>query len=137
MLGALADLAIRVNGRVVGDGDVTIERIAGVDDAGPGALTFATSESYLAAACEGSAAAVLVDESLAACEAAKPLLVVANTREALAVTAGNDGPNAPPTGPFRHPTAIVAPGARVAGDAYLDAHSFVGEGAVVGARSIL
>jgi UDP-3-O-[3-hydroxymyristoyl] glucosamine N-acyltransferase len=136
MLGALADLAVRVNGRVVGDGSVAIERIAAVDDAQPGTLTFATSDSYLATACDGMAAAVLVDESLATSGARKPLLVVANTREALARLLEMMRPPRP-RGPFRHPTATVAPTARVAEDAYLDAHSYVGDGATVGARSVL
>ena len=136
MLGALADLAIRVNGRVVGDGSVAIERIAAVDDAGAGALTFATSESYLATACDGAAAAILVDESLSKSDSRKPLLVVANTREALAKLLEMIRPPRP-RGPFRHATAVVASTARVAGDAYLDAHSYVGDGATIGARSIL
>ena len=34
MLGTLEDLARRVGGRVVGDGAVPIETIAGIDDAG-------------------------------------------------------------------------------------------------------
>ena len=136
MLGALADLAKRVNGRVVGDGSVTIERIAAVDDAEAGALTFATTETYLAAAFDGAAAAVLVDESLAPSAAVKPLLVVANTREALALILEMLRP-APPRGPFRHPTAVISSGARVAGDAYIDAHAYVGDGATVGARTVL
>jgi UDP-3-O-[3-hydroxymyristoyl] glucosamine N-acyltransferase len=136
VLGALADLAIRVDGRVVGDGSVAIERIAAVDDAGGGALTFATSESYFAAACDGAAAAILVDESLAKSDAPKPLLVVANTREALAKLLELIRP-ARPRGPFRHPTAVVASTARVADDAYLEAHSYVGNGATIGARSVL
>jgi UDP-3-O-[3-hydroxymyristoyl] glucosamine N-acyltransferase len=136
VLGALADLAIRVNGRVVGDGRVAIERIAAVDDADPGTLTFATSDTYLAAACDGAAAAVLVDESLAGRPAGKPLLVVANTREALAVLLELLRPPRP-RGPFRHPTAVIGSNATIADDAYLDAHSFVGNGATIGPRSVL
>ncbi|MFY9719310.1 MAG: UDP-3-O-(3-hydroxymyristoyl)glucosamine N-acyltransferase [Candidatus Cybelea sp.] len=136
MLGTLNDLAARVGGRVVGDGSVRIARVAGVEEAGVDALTFATNETYLTAACAGKAAAVLVDESLGARSSSKPLLVVEHVRAALAQLLEAFGP-ARPRGPFRHPTAAIAPDARLAGDVYVDAHSYVGEGATIGRGSVI
>jgi UDP-3-O-[3-hydroxymyristoyl] glucosamine N-acyltransferase len=136
MLGTLNDLAARVGGRVLGDGSVRIARIAGVEEAGVDALTFATNETYLTAACAGKAAAVLVDESLGARSASKPLLVVEHVRAALAQLLEAFGP-ARPRGPFRHPTAAIAPDARLADDVYVDAHSYVGEGATIGRGSVI
>jgi len=136
MLGRLDDLARRVDGRVIGDGSVPIERIAAIADAGPGTLTFATTDAYLAAACGGSAAAVLVDESFAQRRVDKPLLVVANTRQSLAVLLEALAPSRP-RGPFRHPAAVVAADADVAEDVYLDAHSYVGSAARIGRGSVV
>ena len=50
--GTLDDLALRVGGRVVGDGSIAIAGIAGIDEVGSGALTFATDERYFRAALE-------------------------------------------------------------------------------------
>jgi UDP-3-O-[3-hydroxymyristoyl] glucosamine N-acyltransferase len=136
MLGTLYELAERLGGRVVGDGSVQIGRIAAVDEAGADALTFATSESYLASAFAGSAAAVLVDSRLAFEEPSKPLLVVDDARRALAELLHSlQRPR--PKGPFRHPSAVVAPDAVVADDVYLDAHAFVGNRVSIGTGTVV
>jgi UDP-3-O-[3-hydroxymyristoyl] glucosamine N-acyltransferase len=136
MLGTLQELAARLGGRVVGDGSVTIERVAAVDDAGAGALTFATSDGFLAAAFGGSAAAVLVEAEFATGAPVKPLLVVENVRRALAQLLRTlQRPR--PQGPFRHPSAAVAEDAVVAADVYVDAHAYVGNRAAIGAGSIV
>jgi UDP-3-O-[3-hydroxymyristoyl] glucosamine N-acyltransferase len=138
MLGTLQELADRVGGRVVGDGSVTIERIAAIEEAGPGALTFATDQRYYAAAQASHALAVLVDASIepAAGDAGKPLLVVENARAALAQLLAALRPKRP-AGPFRHPSAVVEPGAEVAADAYVGAHAYVGRGARIGSGSVV
>jgi UDP-3-O-[3-hydroxymyristoyl] glucosamine N-acyltransferase len=125
-----------VDGRVVGNAGVSIASIAAVEEAGDGALTFATSQTYLAAACAGGAAAVLVDESLADADCPKPLLVVPNTRRALAQLLESLRPRRP-HGSFRHPNATIASDARVAGDVYVDAHAFIGSGASLGRGSVI
>jgi UDP-3-O-[3-hydroxymyristoyl] glucosamine N-acyltransferase len=136
VLGTLEDLARRVGGRVVGDGTVPIETIASIGDARPGALTFATSPTYLAAAWRSAAAAVLIEESLAAPDAPKPLLVVEDARQALAELL--ESLRAPrPRGPFRHPAAFVAPDASLAQDVYIEAHAYVGSGVSIGAGSVV
>ena len=85
MLGTLADLAERVGGKAAGDGSLQIARIAAIDEAGPDALTFATTPAYLQAALESNAGAVLVDEVLLESGAAerKALIVVPSARVAL------------------------------------------------------
>ena len=138
MLGTLAELADRVSGRVVGDGNVCIARIASVDEASDDALTFATGEKYLAGALRSKAAAVLVDAALVAAESnvSKPLLVVPSARAALAVLLrAFDRPR--PRGPFRHPSALVDDSARLASDVYIGPLCYVGPGAIVGAGSVL
>jgi len=136
MLGTVQQLASRVGGRVVGDGDVGIDAVAGVEEAGAGALTFATDARYLASALAGKAAAVLVDASISFDAPAKPLIVVENARYALARLLRDLRPQRP-VGPFVHPSAVVEPDAQLGTGAYVGAHAYVGRGARVGARSIV
>ena len=133
--GTLAELAARIGGAVSGDGSVQIERIASVDDAVAGALTFATDERYLAHALASQASAVLVDEALAPADASKPLLLVPSARVALAALLRMLRPPRPAAG--RHPTAVVEAGARVADDAHLGPHTYVGRDSTIGAGVVL
>jgi UDP-3-O-[3-hydroxymyristoyl] glucosamine N-acyltransferase len=132
VLGTLAELASRVGGTVRGDGDLPIARIAAIDEAGPDALTFATTPSYLQAALKSRAGAILADEALLFLEPSvqKPVIAVQNARVALMqLLRGFDRPRK--AGGFRHPTAIVDPSAGIADDAY------IGPNVVIGARSVV
>lgn len=135
-LGTLAELAARVGGTVVGEGDIAIERICAVGDATPGALTFATDARYLAAALKTEAAAILVGADLKAEGGSTALLVVSDVRSALAtLLALLRSPR--PRGPFRHPTATIESDAQVAADAFVGAGAYVGSQASVGAGSVV
>lgn len=136
MLGTLAELAARVGGRVVGDGDVAIERITSVEDATADALTFATNEAYFASALASDAGAILVERPFAGVSAEKPLLVVENARHALAqLLAAVRAPR--PRGPFRHSSAVIAPDAKLGNDVYVDAHAYIGSRTTIGDGSIV
>jgi UDP-3-O-[3-hydroxymyristoyl] glucosamine N-acyltransferase len=136
MLGTLEELAQRVGGRVVGDGDVRIARISSVEEAAGDALTFATNEAYFAAALRSCAAAILVEASFEEAGAGKPLLVVPNALHALALLLQSFGPRKP-RGPFRHPSAVIESDAQLAGDVYVGAHAYIGNGVVIGAGSVV
>ncbi len=137
MLGSVGELAKRVGGRVVGDAGTAIERIAAVDEAESDTLTFAVDQRYFAAALRSKAAAVLVDSAIERPERSpKPLIVVDNARAALAALLQALRPPRP-RGPFRHPTSVVESGARLPDDVYLDAHSYVGAGARLGAGCVV
>ncbi len=137
MLGTLAQLATRVDGRTVGDASVLIAGIAAVEDADDTTLTFATDERYLERALEGSAAGILVETALVeGATYSKPLLVVGNVRAALATLLTAFEP-ARPQGPYRHPSAVIDPTAILADDVYIDAHAFVGAHACVDPGSII
>ena len=60
---SLADLAELVGGRVIGDPDVTIERVASIEDAGPGDIAFVGHPRYrrFLASCRASAV-IVADE---------------------------------------------------------------------------
>jgi UDP-3-O-[3-hydroxymyristoyl] glucosamine N-acyltransferase len=137
VLGTLAALAERTGGRVVGDPSVHVERITAIDDADPTALTFAVDERYLRAALASRAGAILTDEALVAGadSYAKPLLVVASTRVALAAILAALEPQRP-RGPFVHPTAVVDPSARVGSDTWIGPHVVIGAEAQVGTDAL-
>lgn len=136
MLGTLDELAARLGGRVVGDGAVRVARVSTVDEATADALTFATSDAYFAAALQSSAAAILVENSLVPAAPRKPLLVVANARQALSqLLALLEPPR--PQGPFRHPTAVVEPDARLGDGAFIGAHVYIGHGVEVGVHAVI
>ena len=136
MLGTVSQLAQRVGGRVAGDGDVPIARIAAIDEAGSDALTFATTPAYLQAALRSHAGAVLVDASLAQSAADKPLIIVESARVALMqLLRAFDRPRK--RGPFVHPSAVIDAGAQIGADVYVDAHAVVCARARIGDRSVL
>ncbi len=136
MLGTVQQLASRVGGRVVGDGDVEIGAIVAVEEAGAGALTFATDARYLSSALAGKAAAVLVDASIALEASQKPLIVVENARYALAQLLRDLRPKRP-QGPFVHPSAVVEDDASLDAGVYVGANAYIGHRVRVGARSIV
>ena len=137
MLGTLAQLARRVGGRAVGEDTLPLARIAAIDEAGPDALTFATTPSYLQAAFRSRAGAVLVDEALLGGDPApKPLIVVPSARVAL-MQMLRDFDRPRKRGPFVHPTAVVADDARLGEGVYVGAHAFVGARSSIGDRSVL
>lgn len=137
-LGTLAQLAQRVGGRVLGEGDVVITGIAAIDEADSSTLTFATTPAYLQAAMRSPAAAILVDETLVEAESSprKPLIAVANARVALMQLLREfDRPRK--CGPHRDPSASVDASAIVGEDVYIGPQAVIGAGARIGDRTVL
>jgi UDP-3-O-[3-hydroxymyristoyl] glucosamine N-acyltransferase len=134
----LAEYAKQVDGKVIGDDSVEIERIAAIDDVDDRSLTFAVGERYLRDALASRAAAVLTEAPIAerAGKTRKPLLLVGSARAALAQLLTNMEAPRPPA-PFRHPSAVVDESARIGPDVHLGPHSYVGPRAEVGAESVL
>ncbi len=85
MLGKLGEIARRLGGTVIGDAEVEILTVSAVDEAGPGALTFAVDARYLQAALRSNASAVLADVRALPepAPSGKPLVVVDDARIAL------------------------------------------------------
>lgn len=144
MLGTLADLAERVGGKAAGDGSLQIARIAAIDEAGPDALTFATTPAYLQAALASNAGAVLVDEVLCESGAAdrKALIIVPSARVALMqLLRAFDRPRR--RGPYRHPSACIDESAEIGPHAYIGphvvvcAHARIGENATIEASAYI
>jgi UDP-3-O-[3-hydroxymyristoyl] glucosamine N-acyltransferase len=127
-------LAERLGCRLEGDGELEIRAVRGLEDAGPGDLSFVAQERYLARLQASAAGAVILAEGWPAVD--RPALRTANPVLAFAraLTLFHP-PTLPPPG--IHPTAVVAPDARVAPDASVGPLTVLGPGAAVGSGTIL
>jgi UDP-3-O-[3-hydroxymyristoyl] glucosamine N-acyltransferase len=137
VLGTLSALAARVGGTARGSGEIALARIAAIDDAGPDALTFATSASYLQAALKSRAGAILVDAGLAdQAGDAKPIIAVPDVRVALMqLLRAFARPRK--RGPYRDPSAAVDPTAAIGENVYVGAHAVIGARSRVGDGTVL
>ncbi len=131
----LAELAVEVNGEVVGDGTTVIRGVAGIREAMPGDVTFLANSRYEAYLDETRASAVICSREPRV--APIPLLKVDNPYLAFqcAVRVFRPDPYRPQTGV--HPHAVVAPGAELEADVSIGPHCVVESGARIGARTVL
>ena len=127
----VAALAAIVSGRVVGDGQLLINRVASLESAGEGDIAFAESQKLLRAKPITRASCLIVPigmecQSQCCIEVANPKLAFARIAEALRPRSLHVG--------AVHPTAIVAASAQVDESALIGAYVHIGERARVGAR---
>ncbi|MBL9137078.1 MAG: UDP-3-O-(3-hydroxymyristoyl)glucosamine N-acyltransferase [Verrucomicrobiales bacterium] len=130
----VAQIAEKVRGEVQGDGEVELVGLAPADVARPGDLTFAENETYLAAAEQSQATAILVPTTNPG--SSKILIRVANPRVAFARVAALFSPPEPVSAGI-HPSSTISPAAVVDPTAHVGPYCQVRAGARVGARSVL
>jgi UDP-3-O-[3-hydroxymyristoyl] glucosamine N-acyltransferase len=148
----LRELAERLGCRLEGDGTIDITRVAGLEAAGSGDISFFSNARYLSALRATRASAVILAEDAPAAPAAmlrarNPYLAFARALDILM----------PPARavPGVHPSAIVSPTARLGADVSIGpfaviedeaslgdrvvvrAHAVVGRGATIGPDSVL
>lgn len=131
----LAEIAAQLGARLEnGSPDTEITGVAGIDDAGPGQVTFVANPKYAAAARTTKAAAVIVSEDFPAIPAAmlrskNPYLAFARCLQLFH--------NPPEYAPRIHPTAVVDPSARIGERAHLGPYVVIGEGVEIGKNVVL
>lgn len=149
----LAELARRFQGRVRGNPDLVVERVAPLESAGLHDIAYLSDRKYLPKLASTAAGAVILTESDSS-HFAGTALIVADPHLCFARVAGLlHAP--PPFTPGIHASAMVSPAARVARSAWIGPHAvveedaeimdgawvgpgcFVGHGARVGIRSRL
>jgi UDP-3-O-[3-hydroxymyristoyl] glucosamine N-acyltransferase len=131
----LAELASRVGAEVQGDGGLTVEGVAPLEQAGPAQLSFFTNVKYRAAFEASRAGAVVVPPD-AEVAASRTVLRVSNPYLAFAkISTLFHPPPAPQAGVA--PQAVVHPAAKVHPTAQVMALATVAAGADVGARTVL
>jgi UDP-3-O-[3-hydroxymyristoyl] glucosamine N-acyltransferase len=129
----LRELAARLSCPVRGDDTVDVLRLAGIERAGPGDLTFLASPKYAAHLQATQAAAVIVNPEV---ETALPSLLAKNPYLLYARAAQVLHPRRLPDAGV-HPTAQVHPTARLGEDVHVGALAVVGARARIGARTVL
>jgi UDP-3-O-[3-hydroxymyristoyl] glucosamine N-acyltransferase len=130
----LADLARELGAVCDGPDDLEITGVAGIEDAGPGQLTFVANARYASQARTTRASAVLVSPDFV--EIATPTLRIANPYHAFAIAVGLFyQPPAYPPG--IHPTAAIDPTATIGIGAHIGAYVVVGAGVVIGPHATL
>jgi len=132
----LQDLAERLGCRLEGDGSIEINRVAGIEQAGSGDLTFVANPKYLGLAETTQASAVILapDDivpraSFAILRADNPYYAFAQALR-LFVT-----PSSPPKGIDR--LSAIAPTATIGPDASIGPFVVIGDGATIGARAVV
>ena len=129
----LRELAERLGCALRGDGDVEVHRVSGIDDSGPGDLTFVANPRYVPRLATTRASAVILSPDL---QTPLPSLVDANPYLVYARAAGILHPQSRPA-PGIHPSAHVDPTARLAEDVYVGPMAVVGARVTVGARAVV
>ena len=119
----LADLAVRLGCRLEGDGSIEVVRVASLEDAGPGDLSFLANARYAARLPDTQASAVIVHPSVEAAPCARletdqPYLAFAEAVEVL-TPAGRPAPGV-------HALAAVDPSADIGPGVSIGAFASVG-----------
>jgi UDP-3-O-[3-hydroxymyristoyl] glucosamine N-acyltransferase len=131
----LSAIASALNARLEnGSRDTEITGLNGIEQAGPGELTFVANPKYAAAARLTKAAGVIVAKNFPAIQAATlrvedPYLSFAHALELF---------HQPQRyAPGVHPTAVVHPTAKIGRDAHLGPYAVVNENVVIGDHAVL
>jgi UDP-3-O-[3-hydroxymyristoyl] glucosamine N-acyltransferase len=131
----LNELAERLGATLAGgDGETLVTGVAGIEDAGPGEVTFVANPKYASLVRTTKAAAVIVEPSFA--DTTVPTLRVDNPYLAFAraIECFYQPPAYPPG---IHPTAVIAPGAKLGQRAHVGAYVVISEDVMVGDDAVL
>jgi len=132
---ALGELAVAFGCELSGDPDSSVDHVAPLQSAGPGALSFLANPRLSAQLAATRAAAVVLEpRSAAACPVAA--LITSNPHALFARIAARLHPP-PPLRPGIHPTAIVDAAAQVDPSCEVGAYALIGPKAVLGPRCLV
>jgi UDP-3-O-[3-hydroxymyristoyl] glucosamine N-acyltransferase len=152
---SLRELADHVGGSVVGDGNVIIRKVAPIDEAAPGEITFLANPRYQKFLSRCKASAVIVgrgvirepEPELNLLEAADPYVAFAKVLQLFCPPARFDGAISPRAyvddsaevgdGTTIFPNAFIGPGVRIGAGSVLFPGVFLGARAEVGAACVL
>ena len=130
----LGELATRLGAELRGDAELEITGVKGIEDAGPGEITFVANPRYAGLARKTNAAAVLVEPAFP--DIAPATLRIANPYHAFSrALAMFYQPPAYPAGV--HSTAIIDPSAQIAEGAHIGAYVVIGPGSKLGTHATL
>ena len=130
----LGDLATHLGATLNGDPTIDITSAAGLEDAGPGQLTFLSNPRYTPLARTTRASAVLVDPKFE--PIAAPTLRIDNPYLAFARALELLYP-APAYPPGVHPTAVISSSATVGLESHIGAYAVIGDNVTIGPHAVI
>ena len=136
----LKELAERLECRLEGEPGVEIHGVAGIEQAGPGEVTFLANRRYAPNLKTTRASAVFVEDGVEVDrEAAEPALGKLRTSNPYLsfAKAIEFFYQAPKYAPGIHPAAVIAPSARLGAGAHVGPYCFVDEDALIGDNAVL
>ena len=136
----LSDIAAKLDCRLDAPSDIEITAVAGLEDAQPGQIAFLANKRYTPLLKTTRASAVFVDNNftLSRDAALPPLALVRSDNPYLAFARAIELFYQPPKyAPGIHPTAVIAPTAKIGANAHIGPHCFVDDGVVIGKNAIL
>ncbi len=124
----LSEIAAKIDCRMVADTEVDIHRVAGIDEAGPGDLTFVANRKYVSHIKTTRASAIILADdlppvSIPSLRTSNPYLAFARVLELFYTP--------PIPAPGIHPTAVLAQ------DAVIGSNPSIGPYVVVGSKCLL
>jgi UDP-3-O-[3-hydroxymyristoyl] glucosamine N-acyltransferase len=130
----LSQIASKLHCRLVGDGDIEINRIAGIDDAGVGDLTFVSNRKYVSHIKNTNASAIILNEEIPHVDIPSlrtddPYLAFARSLELFYV------PQIAEKG--IHPTATIAENVKIGEDVSIGAYVVIGKGCTIASGVVI
>lgn len=131
----LAEIASKLDARLENASpDAEIRGVAGIDEAGPGQITFVANPKYAAAARTTRASAIIVSEDFPAASTA----VLRSKNPYLAFARAIEFFYQPPNyAPGKHPTAVIHPSAVIGEAAHIGPYVVVDEDVEIGKNAVL
>jgi len=130
----LSELATRLDCRLEGDGELDVTRVAGIQDAQPGDITFLANPKYEKLLATTRATAVILKEDVPAAPCA--MLRARDPYLAFARAVSLFAPVSRPA-PGIHALAAIAGGAHLGADVSVGPFVAIGEGARIGDRTVI
>jgi len=128
----VSELAAHVRGRVAGDGSVVIARVASLESAGPGDISYVEDQKFFEAAKQSKASCLIVPENAVLALACQ--IQVKNPKLAFALIAEMLHPPKR-RAPEIHRSSVIAADAKMGRDVFIGAFVCVGENSTVGDRA--
>ena len=133
----VATLAARIGGTVEGRGEVEVRGVAALADAAAGDVSFLANPRYEALLAQTQASAVVVNRAWQGSWSCAALIRVDNPDKAFGLLAPLLGPPPVVRAPGVHPTAVVAPTAKLGRDVHVGACAVIEDGADIGDRTVV
>jgi len=136
----LSAIAAKLDCRLESTTDPEINGVAGIEEAQPGQITFFANKRYYPLLKTTKASAIFVEDNVSVTRdpAQPPLAFLRSLNPYLAFARAIELFYQPPSyAPGIHPTAVIAPSARIGANAHIGPHCFLDENVVIGRNAVL